>query len=165
MHVVLGPHYAKRYWLGHKAVLMDRCYYRGDPDHVSIGWMRPDGGRWFHKGEGRKSPEVKPLKTGNKTLFLADYNGIIEPADTIRLHPAQKPSQKPLQDDLATHDVAIGYATTTLVTAALEGLQIVCKSDLNILSNPDWLDLLPYADWGYHEMNEAIEHLLCHSPW
>lgn len=165
IHVVSGPHFAKSRWLDHpKTILLDRCYYRGDPRNVSLGWLRPDGGRNFHKGHGRPPPEVKPLKTGNRTLFLADYNGKIEQADTVRYHPAQKPPSRPLEDDLNNHDVAIGYGTTTLVQAALAGLQIVCKSKANIMSNPDWLELLPYADWGLHEFDDAIEHLLCHCP-
>lgn len=103
-------------------------------------------------------------RTGGRTLYLADYQGTIERADTVRYHPACGHNNHSLAHDLATHDIAIGYNTTALVTAALAGLRIVCKGEQNILNEPDWLALLPYADWGYHELNEAIEHLLCHSP-
>lgn len=165
IHICMGPHYAKSKWQGHpRTVLMDRCYYRGDPDHVSLGWLRSDGCREFFTGEGRKPPERKPLKEGNKTLFLVDYGGIVEQADTIRFHPAQKRPERPLEDDLATHAIAVGYQTTTLVTAALAGLTVVSKSPLNIMSRPDWLEVLPYADWGFHELTDAVEHLLCHLP-
>jgi len=71
---------------------------------------------------------------------------------------------RPLAEDLRTHDIAIGYTTTALVQAALEGLQVVCKSPLNIMSELNWLELLPYADWGLYEFDDAIEHLLCHCP-
>jgi hypothetical protein len=46
------------------------------------------------------------------------------------------------------------------VEAALEGLQIVCKDPRHILNQPDWLELLPYADWGYDELPEAVQFLM-----
>ena len=161
IHVVLGPHYAKRQWLGAPCILLDRCYYRGDPEHVSIGWMTETGGRVFEVGEGREPPTPKPLKTGSRSIFLADYQGEIEPADTIRKHPADQEPTCSLVEALQAHDIAIGYKTTALVTAALEGLQVVCRSPDNIMSEPNWLDLLPYADWSYDEIysGEAWQHL------
>lgn len=164
IHVVLGPHFAKRHWLNHRTILLDRCYYRGDPDHVSLGWLRPDGGRYWRKGEGRKPPEVKPSKTGNTTIFLCDFGAEVEPADTVRFHPAEpraggKTAQGPLIDALRAHDIAIGYNTTALVPAALEGLKVVCKGEQNIMYEPNWLELLPYADWGFHELSDAVAHL------
>jgi hypothetical protein len=160
IHVVLGPHFAKRYHLNHRTILLDRCYYRGDPEHVSLGWLNPDGGRTFHKGEGRTPPKQKPIKTGDKTLFLADWRGPVEAADTVRYHPAQHKATETLQDAISRHDIAIGYGTTALVEAALEGLQIVCKDPRHILNQPDWLELLPYADWGYDELPEAVQFLM-----
>ncbi|TNE75547.1 MAG: hypothetical protein EP334_10035 [Gammaproteobacteria bacterium] len=162
-HVVLGPHYAKQQWIGHpRTILLDRCYYRGDPDHVSLGWLRCDGGRHFAVGEGRAAPVQQPLKTGKRTLFLADWGGPVEDADTIRYHPATGANKNTLEQDLAAHDIAIGYGTTALVAAALAGLRVVCKDARNIMSNPDWLALLPYADWGIEEIasGEAVAHLM-----
>ena len=160
IHVVLGPHYAKRYHLHHRTILLDRCYYRGDPEHVSLGWMNPDGSRTFTKGEGRPPPKVKPQKTGSKTLFLADWRGPKEAADTIRYHPAEHNATESLQEAISRHSVAIGYGTTALVEAALKGLGIVCRDPGHIINQPDWLELLPYADWHYDELPEAIEHLM-----
>jgi hypothetical protein len=47
------------------------------------------------------------------------------------------------------------------VTAALEGLEVVCKDDRNIMSEPNWLELLPYADWNHQEIEngDVWEHL------
>lgn len=162
IHVVLGPHYAKKYHLNNETILLDRCYYRGDPDHASLGWMLPCGGRRFKEGTGRKPPVIKDRKTGNKSIFLADYQGEIGEADTIRLHPAQAKPTESLLSALNRHDIAIGHKTTALVEAALVGLSVTSSDPQHILNQPNWLRLLPYADWAYGELNEAIDHL-CHS--
>ena len=122
------------------------------------------GGRDFLAGTGKRVPDVKPLKVGNRTIFLAEYGGIIEQADTIRLHPmAEKPTETLLQA-LSRHDIAIGYTSTSLITAALEGLRVVCRDPDGFMSQDNWLELLPYVDWHYTEIEsgKAWEHL-CHS--
>lgn len=124
--------------------------------------MNASGGRDFAEGDGRPAPIPKPRKPGDKTIFLADYNGPIEPADTVRPHPANEKPIESLEAALERHSVAIGYGSTALVTAALMGLQIVCKDKQSIMSNPNWLNLLPYADWHYLEIasGECLTHLL-----
>ena len=168
VHIVSGPHYAKDAWLGHpRTILLDRAYYHEEKsgqwasmDFVSLGWLRSDGGRTFKVGQGRPAPTIAERPTGG-TLFLADYLGPIEDADTVRLHPSQQPSGETLQSVLRRHSHAIGYQTTALVAAALEGLEITCKDKRNIMSEPNWLELLPYADWHFTEIQsgEAIAHL------
>jgi len=171
VHIVSGPHYAKGYWLDHpRTLLLDRAYYHEvksgrwkSMDWVSLGWMLPDGGRRFSKGEGRPAPERKPIKTEGGRIFLADYNGtVLNDVDTVRLHPANRHYDEPLLDVLARHRHAIGYMTTALVTAALEGLTIDCRDRRNILAEPDWIQLLPYADWHGDEISagDAWEHLV-----
>lgn len=131
-------------------------------DWVSLGWLNPDSSRTFHKGRGRRAP--RPLKghEGKGTIFLADYGGPIEQADTIRKHPAEVFHVEPLEVALLRHQVAIGYQTTALVAAGLLGLDVICKDHRNIMADPDWLELLPYADWHYSEIQsgEACQHLL-----
>lgn len=161
IHVIIGPHYARYPWVNHPRVLwVDRCYYRGDPDHVSIGWQNIHGGRDFRIGEGRKRPDIKE-NHGQGTIFLADYQGVIEPADTVRRHPAQETSREPLKAALDRHDTAIGYSTSALVEAALRGLKVICKDPNNIVYRDDWHDVLPYADWSWQEIEngEAWQHL------
>jgi hypothetical protein len=87
--------------------------------------------------------------------------GEIEKADTVRYHPDQRRPTETLEQALARHDIAIGYSSTALVTAALEGLQIICKDKRHILNMDNWKELLPYADWYYAriESGEAWEHL------
>lgn len=162
IHVVSGPHFAKNRWLNHgRTILLDRCYYRGDPDYVSLGWLTEDGDRTFKAGSGRNPPEIKDRPLQGGTIFLADYGGPVERATTVRAHPAIEAPTESLIDALLRHRTAVGYRTTALVTAAIEGLEIICKHPGHILNQPNWLELLPYADWGLHEFDDAIEHL-CH---
>jgi hypothetical protein len=170
VHIVSGPHFAKDRWLGHpRTILLDRAYYRDGskpsgmasmPD-ISLGWMREDGGRIFELGSGRNPPTPKDRPSYGGTIFLADYGGPIERADTIRYHPADKRPGNTLSEALRGHRTAIGYQTTALVTAALEGLEIVCKDKRNIMFEKNWLQLLPYADWHYSEIEsgEALDFL------
>jgi hypothetical protein len=170
IHIVSGPHYAKSVWQGHeKAVLLDCAYYHEErsgrwhsTDWVSLGWMREDGSRCFRAGAGRKPPQIEARPSEGGTIFLADFGGVIEPADTVRRHPADEAPAEPLRAVLRRHRKAIGYRTTALVTAALCGLEIVCRDARNILSETGWLELLPYADWHWSEIasGAAWDHLI-----
>ena len=170
IHIVSGPHYAKQRWIDHpNVILIDRAYIPShqiktshvSEDYVSIGWMNSLGGRDFIEGYGKQKPEVG-TPTGDKTIFLADYNGIVEQADTVRLHPVQKHYELSLADALQGHKIAVGYNTTALVNAGLAGLTIICKGTTNIMLQPNWLELLPYADWHYTEIQsgQLWDHLL-----
>lgn len=162
IHVISGPHYAKQTWLDHpRVILLDRCFYKGDPEHVSLGWMKSDGTRTYAAGIGRESLRREDRGAREGTIFLADYNGPLEQADTIRLHPARENNTESLHDALCRHATAIGYLTTALVTAGLLGLEVICRDERSIMAQPNWLELLPYADWHLKEIasGEAWEHL------
>lgn len=135
-------------------------------DWVSLGWMNSDGGRDFSIGSGRNAPEIKDHRNSGSSIFLADYNGEIERADEVRLHPESERPRDGLCEALRRHGVAIGYKTSALVIAGLEGLEVICKDSTNIMAQPNWLELLPYADWHYSEIQsgEAWEHLNAFSP-
>lgn len=81
--------------------------------------------------------------------------------DAVRFHPAQYKHDKTLIDHLQAFDIAIGYSTTALVTAAIEGLQVVCRDSNHIMARPDWREVLPWADWSDNEIEsgELWEHL------
>jgi len=161
VHVVLGPNYAKANWINHdRVILLDRNFYNSYLDHVSIGWMNKNGGRDYKVGAGRKALIIREPH-GTKSLFLADYNGITEPADIVRLHPCNETHKSTLQHDINQCNRAIGYNSTALVEAALCGLEITCKGKNSILTNDNWLELLPYANWHYNEIEsgEVWEHL------
>jgi len=149
-------------------LLLDRAYYHEEKtgcwksmDWVSIGWLRSDGGRHFRTGSGRHVPDIESRPETGGTIFLADYGGQIERADTVRRHPAEEAPMETLRAALRRHRTAIGYSTTALVSAALAGLEIVCKDARNIMSEPNWVELLPYADWHWTEIEsgKAFEHL------
>lgn len=171
VHIVSGPHYAKRYWLDHpKTLLIDRAYHPNkqiksgqwvSEDYVSVGWMNKDGGRDFRKTESRGSYSIQHQAGDKGTIFLKDYGGPEAMADTVRLHPAEKQYPESLEDALKRHKTAIGFRTTALVKAGLMGLDIVCLDKQNIMAQPDWLELLPSADWHYSEIQsgEAWEFL------
>lgn len=157
----MGSNYAKHHWLNHdRVVLLDRCYFGNTRNNVSIGWMNKKGGRDFKVGSGKKPLYIRK-SYGTKTLFLADYNGVIEPADIIRLHPANEHSKSTLIEDIKKCRSATGYNSTALVKAALNGLEITCKGDQSILNQKNWVELLPYANWNYKEIlsGELWAHL------
>ncbi len=161
IHVISGPWYAKPYCLHYDNVIyLDRCYYKGNPDHVSVGWLDSTGGRTFLVGEGRQAPKIRECM-GKKSLFLADYNGLTEYADIIRMHPDNKKYETTLSEDILKCNRATGYDTTALVIAALSGLDITCKGKTSILKQKNWLNLLPYADWHLDEIGsgELWDHL------
>lgn len=166
IHIVSGPHYVRNYWPN--TLLLDRAYYMevqkppgmASMPCVSLGWFY-DGRRHFKPGSGRKPPEKKDPPGEGGTIFLADYNGKVERADTVRLHPANQKHEESLKDVLRKHRRAVGYQTTALVAAGLEGLEVICKDERSIMSHSNWLELLPYADWSYEEIKsgEAIDFL------
>ena len=141
--------------------MIDRALWHQDKpdkwhsmDWVSAGWVE-NGRKLFRVGCGRKPPKPKNGNAGRGSIFLADYDGSVEQADTIRLHPLRKANEEPLLDCLHRHSRAIGYNTTALITAALEGLEIECKSPDSIMSQPNWLELLAYTDWKYSEIESG----------
>ncbi|MBT8123908.1 MAG: hypothetical protein KJO81_03675 [Gammaproteobacteria bacterium] len=171
VHVISGNWYAKKIWRNHPRVIyLDRCYYLGNPEHVSLGWMTSNGGRKFRKGSGRKLPKCAKTKTGYQTIFLADYDGPQAPKktdylghiDSIRYHPVRMKAREPLKDVLDRNDQAVGYMSTALVTAGLMGLKVTALDKRNIMAREDWLEILPYADWHLDEIGsgDAIDHLL-----
>jgi hypothetical protein len=170
VHIVSGPHYAKACWLPHpRTIWLDRAYYHEERsgrwrsmDWVSLGWLRVDGGRDFTAGTGRPAPAIEDRPAHGGTIFLADYGGPLEPADTVRRHPADEPPRESLRAALRRHRTAVGYQTTALVAAALAGLAIVCKDARNLVAEPNWLTLLPYADWHWSEIaaGAAWDHLM-----
>lgn len=89
-------------------------------------------------------------------MFLADYDGPqAYEADEIRFHPARGKSADSLEAAFERNDIAIGYQTTALVTAALAGLHPVCLDKRNIMARDDWLEVLPYADWHLDEIENG----------
>lgn len=170
IHIVSGPHYAKNEYVGHEnTILLDRAYWHElksgkwvSMDYVSLGWMRRDGGRRFRtNGTNRVRPVITNQAAQSGTIFLADYGGTIEEADTVRRHPGDGNETESLDAALKRHKTAIGYTTTALIRAGLYGLDVICRDRRSIMYEPNWLDLLAYTDWKYSEIEsgDAWEHL------
>lgn len=167
IHIVSGPHYAKRQWLNARTILLDKRYYREGPKpvgmasdpYVSLGWMTKTGHHIILRGEGRPPPEIG-TNAGQGTIYLCEY-GELPPQgfDTVRRHPDDEKSAESLTDALSRHKTAYGHNTTALIKAALMGLDTVCFDPNYIMNRPDWREALPYADWGYYEFDKAINHL------
>lgn len=120
-HIVIGPHFAK--WPD--ALMLDRAYW-GDPDCVSVHWLK-DGEKVRTTGNPyRAHPDFMPYKVGNREIYLCDYGEKwgLESDITVRYHPAQSTPRMPLMDELERHDIATGRRTTALVDAALMGLEV-----------------------------------------
>jgi hypothetical protein len=151
IHVVSGPHYAFKHWVGEPNVLMiDRAWW-GDPDFVSLGWLQSDGSRTFAepaaKQPSRSYPEPQLWKTREQSaLVLADFGqdvcDIVSKAKSrfhyvrVRYHPADPRgrNQTSLESALAVSDVAIGSASSALVEAVLQGVPVICLDPDNVVA-------------------------------
>jgi len=156
-HVCIGPWYAKRHWP--ECLYIDRAYW-GDPESVSVHWLK-DGEKIRQNWSGSRShPELKPIKTGSRTVYLCDYKD--RPAgiyDTVRLHPSEKAGQESLSDCLKAHDIAVGRRTTALVQAHIEGLK-VRTDDLyspvwGITDRVQWITNLAWHNWSRDEIEKG----------
>jgi hypothetical protein len=182
VHVVSGPHYALTHWLHHPNVLViDRAWW-GDPDCVSIGWLKPDGSRRFAVGDSpRPHPEPMPWKQREQSaLLLVDYK---QPITTllprvksrfhyvrVRRHPAEVKPPEDLSAAIALCDVAVGTSGTALFDCIMAGLPSVCLDDNNPLAEvcagsldedlirpdrSDWLHRLSYAQFTLGEIADG----------
>lgn len=144
VHIVSGPHYALDAWRNHDRVLwLDRAFW-GDPECITLGWLLPDGGRRFARGDApRPKPELLPWKERASTaLILADHMQDTKPLEKlaaehfdyvkVRRHPADEPRQDSLESAMMLSDVVIGCTSTALVKAVILGRPAICYD----LTNP-----------------------------
>lgn len=186
LHVVLGPHFAKRHWLGHPAVLLlDRCFWGNERTEVTLGRMTASGGRVFLDNcpGDRPQPTMRdgmpaPARENARGLVVNDFRGDwSELADLaceyavhvrVRLHPVEAPAKKPLLDDLEWAHIVVGHRTSALVTAILEGRKVVTTDAEHVVCGIDrgakqWLANLSYTQWNQQEIEsgEAWDKLQC----
>lgn len=182
IHIINGPNYCYKYWLGKPNVLMiDRAYW-GDPDHVSIGWLKADGTRIFASGRPeRPRPAIKPWKEyrGSACVF-AGYREEI--SDLVKLarkhfervycrhHPADKQHSglMELGGELSTIfalcDVAVGTKSTVLYDAVFNGLPTIGEvgsvrsywGDLRRPDRSEWLHELSYRQFHIDEVRNGL---------
>ena len=182
IHVVSGPYYAKPYWLDHPRVIeIDRAWW-GDPHCISIGWMQPDGTRRFATGlESRQKPEMAPWwDVVRSCLILADFQQDTSEIETkardrfgsvkVRRHPAEQKSERTLNWDIRSHDVAIGTSGTSIFEAIKAGTPSICldpknecapvcsgsiDEDLYRGDRDDWIHNMSYKQFNLDEIDVA----------
>ena len=163
MHVVMGPWFAYEKWKDGNTLYIDRAYW-GDPDCVSIHWLRLGKKIRTRGNPPRAIPEFKPWKRGGKRIYLCDYSQ--KPAgtyDTVRRHPADGGTGS-LADALDAHDIAIGCRTTALVDAAIAGLMVVTDDPHSPVwpiqgrrgARKQWLTDLAWHNWSKDEISRGI---------
>jgi hypothetical protein len=168
-HIVMGPWFALDKWRRAPNVLyIDRAYW-GDPDAVSVHWLKHGEKVYGVKQGGRDCPAVEPYRQSQKRIFLCDYG--CEPEGDyqgVRYHPADG-GEGTLQDALEGYGIAIGRRTTALLDAAMMGLQVIT----NDRHSPVWpisgrlggreqlLRRLAWHNWTIDEIRQGLmwEHL------
>lgn len=179
VHVIQGPWYAYREWLGKPNVLyLDRGFWGSYRYDVSVGWLRPDGSRNFCNADKTVAngplPILKPLKERRRAaVVFADYGQdctktvrdarLRYDAVYFRPHPSAQNQSTPamtLSCDLdavwALADVAIGHSSTVLVKAHIEGLHPESSDPLHVVhyegDRAAWLTRLSWANWNYADI-------------
>jgi len=170
IHVIFGPWFALEKWRYAPSVLyIDRGYW-GDPDYVSIHWLKQGEKVYGACTDYRAHPAVLPYRNSQKRIYLCDYGQ--EPEGdyhAVRRHPASDDAQRPLLDDLDGYGIALGRRTTALIDASIAGLQVI-TSDRH---SPVWpisgrcggreqlLTRLAWHNWSLTEIErgDAWEHL------
>lgn len=156
VHVVLGPWFAYKQWRYSNTLMLDRAYW-GDPDCAALHWLQ-DGEKVFLRDMPyRDHPKLKPEKTGNRRIYLCDYQqGPEGEYDTVRYHPAEKPGQGSLIKALEAHDIARGGRSTALVDAAIHGLRVETIDPYSpvygLVDRQRWIVDLAWHNWSRDEI-------------
>jgi len=161
-HIVSGPHFALRQWVGHpRTVLLDVAHYGCQKTTFSVGWILPDGSRHFPKAKGNRAlPYVLPRRAGNQVIVLGDYGQDRDAAlrlfarigpCSFRAHPHDPwlgcpvpIAEGPLDQVLASFHVAYGWRSSALTSAALAGLEVRPQWDGHFCA---WLALRKFSAW------------------
>ena len=167
LHICIGPWFAYTQWRYSNTLYLDRAYW-GNPQYVSVHWLA-DGEKVRNTSiSERKHPKLKPYKHGSRKIYLLDYDdkwGHQATDGDVRYHPAQSTPKRTLEEDLRTHDIAIGRRTTALVDAAIHGLMVKtddphspvwaisgCRS---IPKRQQWINDLAWHNWSLLEITEG----------
>lgn len=188
INVVIGPHYCLKNHLNvPNTLFLDRCFFSDPTIHASIGWLRPDGSRNF---KNEKSPpnrwdksgmHLKLWKDGTAAVVFGDYTTdperyrqtileVMQNYDQVfyRPHP-QQPGWSPpcpvidgpLPDVFKVARVAIGWRSSVLVDAVINGIPVVCLDSRNVVAPvaSEHINEIVFAarqNWAYN---------LAHSQW
>lgn len=183
VHIVQGPHFALQVWRHHPAVIwLDRCFYADPYSWVSLGWLRPDGGRDFpaarrsDRWEAHEDQIVRlqPWKEGGDTVVFGDFasqapallSAIREHgAAAYRPHPSAPgwPAcpvpelRETLQKTLSRAALVVGWGSTALPAAVLAGVRVRCLDPRNVAAlageaRLPWCHWLAYTQWHRDEV-------------
>ena len=182
IHIVSGPHYALSAWRDHpRVLLLDRAYWGDSYGYVSLRWMfkgvphyprARSVDRWQRCGA-----HLMPLKEADhRIMLLGDFAspptaGFIEAhgITAYRPHPHAQPWGQcwiplvtgALWGSFSDFTVAHGFATSTLVTAGLAGLNIIAHDPQTIAarwrrdSRVEWCHDLAYLNWHGSEIADG----------
>jgi len=184
IHVIQGPHYAYRQWIGRPNVLwLNRCYYGNARYDVSIGWLHADGSRDFrwHDEPRTRLPNLAEMKPEKRqadqcAMVFGDYGE--DCTDLVRdvlkrygrtyyrPHPAEKHKRSivlspdwTLEQVWSVADVAVGGASTALIDAYANGLHVECRDPRNPASmdcaRETLFSRLTWADWHCDEIKRG----------
>lgn len=160
LHICMGPWFAFDKWKNHNTLYIDRAYW-GDPECISIHWLVGGEKLFTQHNPDRRHPDLKPMKSGDRTIYLCDYADKSSPISgvDVRLHPARSKSSRTLQDDLDSHDIAIGKRTTALVDAAINGLTVKTEDPFSPVYRlaqgelrESWIRDLAWHNWSLEEI-------------
>ena len=156
LHVVIGPWFALDQWRDANTLYLDRAYW-GDPNCVSVHWLKGGEKVRTRNRAFREHPPLKPMKTGDRRVYLCDYGGKPEGLyHSVRWHPAQRKPKTTLQQDLDAHDIAIGCRTTALVDAAIQGLGVETSDPhspvYGLVDREQWIRDLAWHNWHTDEL-------------
>lgn len=188
LHLVQGPHYAYRENIGKRTILLDRCFWGHPRRHVTLAGLDDSGNKIWPVGapDDRDRPRLRPWNTlEQRVIVLNDYETkvqwdyLTEHFDVeVREHPARIKPMDTLGKALSRNDIAVGFNSTALVSAAIAGLPVVSQAahspvhaissgSIDELVRPDrepWINNLSYMNWSAGEIasGEALEYVLCH---
>ena len=160
VHVVLGPWFALDQWRYANTLMIDRAYW-GDPECVSIHWLKDGEKVRLRDMPYRHHPRLQKEKEGDRRIYLCDYHQKPEGKfDTVRYHPAEVKGQCTLDQALDAHDIAIGRRSTALVDAVFRGLRVE-TGDPNspvygIASRRQWARDLAWHNWSMQEISSGV---------
>jgi len=165
LHVVMGPWFALKQQKHATTLYLDRAYW-GDPGCVSLHWLKHGEKEYQKTTVPRAHPDLQPLRTGNRSIYLCDYGEAPPEGVPHRRHPADQAPDCSLREALAPYQVATGGRTTALVTAAIAGLRVYTDDSFSpvaglIRGRAQWIIGLAWHNWSLDEIEQGDmwEHL------
>lgn len=158
IHVCIGPWFALEHWRNARTLYFDRAYW-GDPDCVSVHWLRNGEKHFTRNDEKRLTPVLSPMRGSERSIYLCDYRQKPDrDTDAVRRHPSDGETGS-LVAALDGYGVAVGRRTTALVDAAILGLRIETSDPHSPVwpltrgvDRGTWINRLAWHNWSAREI-------------